>query len=136
MANTVAKDVLLEGDRHAFTRFYAISDGATGDLTDEAVIEMSDLANDPDAVTVQRIWYSCVGCDAKMEWNGLPDRECWTLAEDSDQFDFRSVDGLYNVTDWQGNPGFNDGTIKMTTSGFATAGDAITLYMLLKKEFA
>lgn len=126
MANTVDSQVLVDGARNAVIKVVIISDGASGEETDLAVVDVSTLIPVPTTVTLQKIQYATAGCYATLEWDATADTPIALLAADSEGcIDAKAYGGIHSTAGTGAT-----GDIVVTTSGLGTAGD--TLFMLIE----
>lgn len=132
MANTVTRQVLVDGERNAVVQYYAASDGAAGDLTDSAVVSSIEIDGNPTDPSIVRISGTLVGCSGILEWDANTDVPFLALPPDEAFcFDFESFGGLrHSLISAAGA----NGNILLNTTGFATAGDAIHITVELKKR--
>ncbi len=133
--NTVAITKIIDGARNAVFHIYIKSDGASGDLTDEVLIDpTSDLnpwMDSSPSLTIDQLWYDLSGFDARLEFDYLiDDTAAWVLSGGNGvHMDFGSFGGLKDRS------GTLDGTGKLmiTTSGLAD-GDCGTIVIKVRKD--
>lgn len=136
MANTVDIQKINDSERNAVFKIYIASDGASGDESDTAIVDVSSLnANEhgvsPDNVKINRIHSLLNGFSARLEWDADTDDEILTI-KDSQEFDFD-----YNRSGGLVNPqttGYT-GDITITTEGLASTTDEGTIYLECKKRY-
>lgn len=136
MANTVSITKILDGVRSAVFHIYIKSDGATGDMTDQVIIDPStDLVPALGAIpslSIEQIWYDLSGFDARLEFDYLiEDTAVWTLSGGNGvHMDFSHFGGLKdrsNVLD-------GTGKLMITTNGLTAAGDNGTIIIKVRKD--
>ena len=130
MANTVATQVIHDGTKNAVIKVYLASDGASGELTDQVVVDASTLSGAPTDLTLVKVWAVTVGCSFNREWDATTDVPIWAFpADDHDNVDFECFGGIPN------NAGTGKtGDILLNTAGFTAAGDQITLILYVRKD--
>lgn len=136
MANKVSITKLLDGERSAIFHVYIQSDGVTGDMTDQVLIDPAtsfdpDLAAKP-CLTITELWYDLSGFDARLEFDYLvEDTAAWTLSGGNGiHMDFNCFGGLKdrsNVLD-------GTGKLMITTNGLTAAGDNGTIIIKVRKD--
>lgn len=133
MADTVASQTILDGPFHAVMKFTNISD-STGE-TEVTKVDVSALEPNQNGVactgvTIERIWWQCVGMKVRILWDATTDLLCIELGENqSGDHDYTVFGGLLN------NAGSGKtGDINFTTVG-ASSGDTYTVIMYLRKKF-
>ena len=134
MADAVTSQTLQDGDKVAVMKFTNVSDG-TGESA-VTKVDVSALQTDSQGrictgVTIQKIWWQCIGMKVQILWDATTDQFCIELGENqSGDHDYTTFGGLTN------NAGAGkNGDVKFTTVG-ATAGDTYTVILYLKKEYA
>lgn len=131
MANTVAKQTILDGPRNAVIKVFLASDGAAGELTDEVVVDVSALYGAPAKVHLTRVMHAFRGFDALLEWDATTDKGIMTLTPESgvSEADFRDFGGIPN----DAGTGVT-GDILLTTTGFTASGDTGWLLLEVVKD--
>lgn len=136
MANTISITKILDGPRSAVFHVFIKSDGASGELTDQVLI---DPATDLDPIlgarpslTIEQLWYDLSGFDARLEFDYLiNDTPVWTLsAGNGVHMDFSHFGGLKdrsNVLD-------GTGKLMLTTNYLDAAGDNGTIIIKVRKD--
>ena len=134
MADTVASQTLADGPRFTVLKLTNISDG-TGE---SAVTKVDVSALQPSAdgdtctgVTIERIWWQCIGMKVQILWDATTDLFCIELGENqSGDHDYTKFGGLTN------NSGSGKtGDVNFTTVGH-TDGDTYTVILYLRKNFS
>lgn len=136
MANTVTITKIIDGARSAVFHVFIQSDGASGDLTDQVLIDPSvDL--DPrlgarPGLTIDQLWYDLSGFDARLEFEYLVgDTAVWTLSGGNGvHMDFGQFGGLKD----RSNPLDGTGKLMLTTNGLNAAGDNGTIIIKVRKD--
>ena len=133
MADTVASQTLADGPKTAVLKLTNISDGSG----ESAVTKVDVSALQPSAngdtctgVTIERIWWQCIGMKVQILWDATTDLFCIELGENqSGDHDYTKFGGLTN------NSGSGKtGDLKFTTVGHSS-GDTYTVILYLRKNF-
>jgi hypothetical protein len=133
MADAVATQTLQDGEKIVVQKFTNISDG-TGE---SAVVKVDVSALSSNArgqactgVTIEKIWWQCIGMKVQILWNASSNVFCIELGENqSGNHDYTSFGGLIN------NAGSGkDGDVLFTTVGH-TSADTYTIIMSMRKEY-
>jgi len=133
MADTVATQTLLDGDRLVIQKFTNISDG-TGETAVNKVIVANLAANQfglaCTGVKINKIWATTHGLEVRILWDATTDLFAWMLPQNTNYFmDFESFGGLQN----------NAGTGKTGNVAFTTAdassGDMYTIVLECIKTY-
>jgi len=118
MANTFTKQTLVDGKRNAVIHAYLESDGVTGELSAQTLVDASALSGSPSSIKVKKIQSSLTGFDAKLLWDATTDVPFANLPSGEMDDDWTDVGGIQN------NAGSGvTGDIFITTVGFSAAGD-------------
>ena len=127
MADTVATQTLLDGDRLVIQKFTNISDG-TGETAVNKVI-VANLAPNQfgkacTGVKINRIWANTHGMEVRILWDATTDLLCWMIPQNTTyDMSFDSFGGLQN------NAGTGvTGNVAFTTSD-QSAGDMYTIIL-------
>lgn len=124
MADAVATQVILNGEKNVVLKFTNISDG-----TGESAVTKVAAATYGTTAKIQRIRYSTDGMAVRILWDATADVVCWLIpANQSDTLDFTQFGGLPN----NGGSGVT-GDIQFTTVGH-TSGDTYTIILELSKS--
>ena len=134
MADAVASQTLLDGERLFIAKFTNISDG-TGE-TGVVKIDVSTL--NPNAfslacngVKINKIWSTTHGMEVRILWDATTDVFAWQIPQNSNYLmDFSSFGGLQN----NGGAGVT-GDVLFTTSD-ASSGDMYTIVLECIKTYA
>ena len=134
MADAVASQTLLDGERLFIAKFTNISDG-TGE-TGVVKIDVSTL--NPNAfnlacngVKINKIWSTTHGMEVRILWDASTDVFAWLVPQNTNYLlDFSSFGGLQN----NGGAGVT-GDVLFTTSD-ASSGDMYTIVLECIKTYA
>ena len=133
MADTVATQTLLDGERLVIQKFTNISDG-TGETAVNKVI-VANLAPNSfgvacTGVKINKIWATTHGMEVRILWDATTDLLTWMIPQNTNYFmDFEIFGGLPN------NAGAGKtGNIAFTTSD-ASAGDMYTIVLECIKTY-
>jgi hypothetical protein len=130
MANTVNIQVIEDGPKYAVLKVYLASDGASGELTDQVVVDASTLYGAPTDLTLVALWASTTGAAFNLEWDATADVPILNFPADrAEDFCFKKFGGIPN----DAGAG-KTGDILLNTTGFTAAGDAATLIVHVKKD--
>lgn len=133
MADTVASQTLSDGPKIAVLKLTNISDGTGESAVTKVDVSALQASADGDActgVTIERIWWQCIGMKVQILWDATSDLFCIELGENqSGDHDYTKFGGLTN------NAGSGKtGDVKFTTVGH-TSGDTYTVILYLRKDF-
>ena len=134
MADAVASQTLLDGERLFIAKFTNISDG-TGE---SAVVKIDVSTLNPNAfnlacngVKINKIWSTTHGMEVRILWDATTDVFAWQIPQNSNYLmDFSSFGGLQN----NGGAGVT-GDVLFTTSD-ASSGDMYTIVIECIKTYA
>jgi hypothetical protein len=133
MADAVATQTLIDGDKKVVQKFTNISDGSGESAV--VKVDVSALATNSrgDACTgvvIEKIWWQCIGMKVQILWNASTNVFCIELGENqSGNHDYTEFGGLPN------NAGSGkDGDVLFTTVGH-TSADTYTVIMSMRKEY-
>lgn len=134
MANTVTITNILPGNHRSQYHIFLKSDGASGELTDEVLVDpVNDLGIDKASkIVIEQITYNFSGFDARIEFdNGLvDDNMMWVLPEGGDNhLDFNPWGGLKDFPGLDGS-----GAIQINTTGFTAAGDEGSILLMVRNS--
>ena len=133
MADAVTSQTLFDGPAHAVIKLTNVSDG-TGEsavtTVDVSALESAYNGVACSGVTIERMWWQCIGMKVQILWDATSDAFCIELGENqSGNHDYRSFGGLTN------NAGSGKtGDLKFTTVG-ASSADTYTIILYLRKKF-
>lgn len=127
MANTVTKTSLVDGENVGEMHVYLASDGASGELTDEVVLDASAL-NGATAITeIISVKSSLIGFTARLEFDQTADHPAVVMPEGKEEQSFETAPIV--------NPAGTGttGDVTVTTSGFTASGDVGTIVIKYRK---
>jgi len=133
MADAVASQTLLDGERMAIMKFTNLSDG-TGESkvikVDVSTLTSSASGQACDGVTITKIHASTHGLEVQIYWDATTDVFCWCVPQNSTYtMDFEKFGGLTN------NAGAGKtGDILFSTAD-ASAGDFYTIVLEMVKSY-
>ncbi len=131
MANTITVTKIVDGPRNLALHVYLKSDGASGDLVDEVIIDPIALGLTKDArLTIQSIESALSGFTGLLEFDtGLvDDKMVWVLSEHIGSSSFGLIGGLRDRSGVDGT-----GRLQLTTTGFTDVGDQGSIVITLTK---
>ena len=134
MADAVASQTLLDGERMAIMKFTNLSDG-TGESkvlkVDVSTLTSSASGKACDGVTITKIHASTHGLEVQIYWDATTDVFCWCVPQNSTYtMDFEKFGGLTN------NAGTGvTGDVLFSTAD-ASAGDFYTIVLEMVKSYA
>ena len=117
MANTVTKTSLTDGGHRGVMHIYIASDGSSGELSDEVVLDASALSGATAIKKIYKISSFLVGCSATLEFDATADVPFAVLPEGEAHMD----QCLAPITNSEGSGSTGDVTI--STAGFTASGD-------------
>ena len=134
MADTVASQTLADGPKTAVLKLTNISDGTGESAVTKVDVSALQTSADGDTctgVTLERIWWQCIGMKVQILWDATTDLFCIELGENqSGDHDYTKFGGLTN------NSGSGKtGDVNFTTVGH-TSGDTYTVILYLRKDFS
>ena len=133
MADAVATQTLLDGERMAIMKFTNLSDG-TGESkvlkVDVSTLTSSASGKACDGVTITKIHASTHGLEVQIYWDATTDVFCWCVPQNSTYtMDFEKFGGLTN------NAGTGvTGDVLFSTAD-ASAGDFYTIVLEMVKSY-
>jgi len=133
MADAVATQTLIDGDKKVVQKFTNISDGSGESAV--VKVDVSSLATNSrgDACTgvvIEKIWWQCIGMKVQILFDASTNVFCIELGENqSGNQDYTNFGGLSN------NSGSGKtGDVLFTTVGH-TSADTYTIIMSMRKEY-
>ena len=133
MADAVATQTLIDGDKKVVQKFTNISDGSGESAV--VKVDVSSLATNSrgDACTgvvIEKIWWQCIGMKVQILFDASTNVFCIELGENqSGNQDYTNFGGLPN------NSGSGKtGDVLFTTVGH-TSADTYTIIMAMRKEY-
>lgn len=132
MANTVAIRKIVDGPRNVVIHVYLASDGSSGELTDQVLIDpVVDLGlTVGERMSIECITSSMSGFHARVEFDtGLvDDKMIWVITEHDSIAKFEDIGGLRDKSGSDGT-----GKLQITTTGFTSLGDEGSIIFKVKK---
>jgi hypothetical protein len=133
MADTVASQTLADGPKIVVLKLTNISDGTGESAVTKVDVSALQASADGDTctgVTIERIWWQCIGMKVQILWDASTDLFCIELGENqSGDHDYTKFGGLTN------NSGSGKtGDLNFTTVGHSS-GDTYTVILYLRKKF-
>lgn len=135
MANTVTITKLLDGPRNAAFHIYLKSDGSSGELSSQVLIDpttsVSPALPAGATFTITEIWYSNVGFDSLLSWDASSSTAAWKIpaASDSNHISFDNIGG---IKDRSGSGA--TGKLVISTNGFTEATKEGTMIIKVRKD--
>jgi len=134
MADVVASQTLLDGERLFIGKFTNISDG-TGETAvvkiNPSTLSVNAYGRACNGVKINKIWATTHGMEVRILWDATTDVFAWLIPQNSNYLmDFSSFGGLQN----NGGTGVN-GNVLFTTAD-ASAGDMYTIVIECIKTYA
>ena len=133
MADAVTSQTLADGPKTAVMKFTNVSD--SGGESAVTKVDVSALSASADGVTctgvtIERIWWQCIGMKVQILWDASSDAFCIELGENqSGSHDYSVFGGLTN------NAGSGKtGDLNFTTVG-ASANDTYTVILYMRKQY-
>ena len=133
MADAVTSQTLADGPKTAVMKFTNVSDSSGESAVTK--VDVSALSASADGVTctgvtIERIWWQCIGMKVQILWDASSDAFCIELGENqSGSHDYSVFGGLTN------NAGSGKtGDINFTTVG-ASANDTYTVILYMRKQY-
>jgi len=133
MADAVASQTLLDGERMAIMKFTNLSDG-TGESkvikVDVSALTSSASGQACDGVTITKIHASTHGLEVQIYWDATTDVFCWCVPQNSTYtMDFEKFGGLTN------NAGAGKTGDVLFSTADASAGDFYTIVLEMVKSY-
>lgn len=131
MANTIAIRTHVDGPTSSVIQACFISDGSSGEITNQVVVDVSALTPVPKYVSITKIEYATAGCNVGLKFDATTDTPAWLIPPDSGGcFDFTAFGGIPDKKD----TGYT-GDVIASTAGFTAAGDRAAMMIYVKKHF-
>jgi hypothetical protein len=129
MANTVTIRKLQDGKKNVVLHVYVASDGASGELADQVLADISTFLDTPTKVRLLEIWWALTGFTARLEFDRTADSPLMVLFQgDEGHLSFENIGGIQDT-------GTGDtGDVTVTTTGFTAAGDEGVIILRLAKD--
>jgi hypothetical protein len=134
MADVVASQTLLDGERLFIGKFTNISDG-TGETAvvkiNPSTLSVNAYGRACNGVKINKIWSTTHGMEVRILWDATTDVFAWMIPQNNNYLmDFSSFGGLQN----NGGTGVN-GNVLFTTAD-ASSGDMYTIVIEGIKTYA
>lgn len=135
MSNTVKVKVLESGPRNFVLAVFLQSDGVTGELNAETLLDPVDLGlTRKTRFSIQNIDYNFAGFDATLEFDSgsIDPNFKWALVEGANNpVDFSPYGGILDDSGIDGT-----GKLQITTSGFTSTQDfgSILIKLIRKRD--
>jgi hypothetical protein len=134
MADVVASQTLLDGERLFIGKFTNISDG-TGETAvvkiNPSTLSVNAYGRACNGVKINKIWSTTHGMEVRILWDATTDVFAWMIPQNSNYLmDFSSFGGLQN----NGGTGVN-GNVLFTTAD-VSSGDMYTIVIEGIKTYA
>ena len=134
MADVVASQTLLDGERLFIGKFTNISDG-TGETAvvkiNPSTLSVNAYGRACNGVKINKIWSTTHGMEVRILWDATTDVFAWMIPQNTNYLmDFSSFGGLQN----NGETGVN-GNVLFTTVDMS-AGDMYTIVIECIKTYA
>jgi len=133
MADAVASQTLMDGERMAIMKFTNISDG-TGEnkvlKVDVSALSPSNAGGACDGVTITKIHASTHGMEVQIYWDATTDVLCWQVPQNSQYtWDWEKTGGLTN------NAGSGKTGDVLFSTVDASNGDMYTIVLEMVKHY-
>ena len=133
MADAVTSQTLADGPKTAVMKFTNVSDSSGESAVTKVDVSALSASADGDTctgVTIERIWWQCIGMKVQILWDASSDAFCIELGENqSGSHDYSVFGGLTN------NAGSGKtGDLNFTTVG-ASANDTYTVILYMRKQY-
>ena len=143
MANVVQVTVEQDGPSDTVYSVYLESDGSSGELTNQTIIDPAALLNDSTRpattgfpanaplLNIQQVWYFLSGFDVIVQFGGAVPMKRLLLTPSVDSYqDFRPMGGLADKTPMANSP---NGKLQINTNGFSSQGCFGTIIFKVRK---
>jgi len=133
MVDAVATQTIQDGQKMVVQKFTNVSDGTGEDAVvkvDVSALVANARGDACTGVTIEKIWWQCIGMKVQILFNATTNVFCIELGENqSGHHDYTTFGGLTN------NAGTGkDGDVLFTTVGH-TSADTYTIIMSMRKEY-
>lgn len=133
MANVVTTKQVINGERFVVLAVYLRSDGASGDLENEVLLDpVADLGMTSKArLRIESVMHSFAGFDGVLQFGsgGVDPNWKWVMpAGVGHFFDFSPFSNLFDDSGMDG-----DGKLTMSTEGFESESDQGSMILKLRK---
>jgi hypothetical protein len=133
VADVVASQTIIDGQKTAVLKFTNVSDG--GGEAAVVKVDVSALTALPNGtactgVVIEKIWWQCIGMKVQLLWDATTNLFCIELGENQS--------GHHDYTDFGGFPNNagsgKTGDLLFTTVGH-TSADTYTVILYMRKEY-
>ena len=126
---------LEEGPRNLVLHVFFESDGVSGELDNHVLLPPKDFSPAQEAkptLRIVQVWYALVWFDVVLKFGGIVPRPALVLARDhGPNQDFCHFGGIADTDTVP--PSDNNGSLLVSTNGFAQAGSQGSLILALRK---
>lgn len=135
MPNTVVVRKLLEGGRSAIFSVFIASDGKSGDLTAQTVInpnvDFVPSLGKGMKLNIEKIWFATAGFDVLLSFDSLVDQPVWIIPSGTVAgfIDFSEFGGLQDYSGIDAT-----GKLVVSTQGLSSPSDQGTLIIKVTKS--
>ena len=136
MANIVNVTPIIQGSKRVIYHVYLKSDGASGELDQEILIDPVEdlgLKKYSTHMTLEKVLFHFAGFDARIEFaSGIVDQTIiWVLPEGADaEADFREFGGLKDRSNDPAAPG----KLLISTTGFTSSTDQGSMMLMVRLD--
>lgn len=135
MANKIQVMKIMDGDSHVTLHVYIESDGVSGDLVNQVILDPTTDLTPPmpsmQDLIVKQVWSGLANCSVTLAFNATTPWAFWTLAPTAGvHYDWRFFGGIRDNSD--APMGLDStGELLISTNGFTTtsAKGAFVLWM-------
>ena len=104
MADAVATQIIIDGDRNVVQKFTNVSDGsgeAAVVKVDVSALAANSHGSACTGVVIEEIWWQCIGMKVQILWNATTNVFCIELGENQSGNHNYSTFGGLNKQRWQ-----------------------------------
>lgn len=134
MANTVERQLLVDGPRKVVMQVYLKSDGVSGELNRFDLLTADEVdMEDGGRFSIVEVMYNFAGFDAVLEFDSgmVSQNRKWVLTEGTNaSVNFERFGGLQDDSDALDRTG----TLQITTTGFTSSSDQGSILLILNKK--
>lgn len=128
MANTVNIQTIQDGPKNVVIKVYLASDGATGEIADQVVVDYSALSGTFGDLKLSKLQWDLTGFAVTLEWDATADVPIWNISPGANELCFEEFGGIPNDSG-----AGKTGDIVLSTTGFDTAGDNGSIIIWARK---
>ena len=133
MAHIITPTILLDSPKSAIVHVYIESDGQSGDLVNQVVLDpKTDFVDSPLRIqmSLTQVWFSLAWFDGMLTFDDLVPYPSWMLARDTVGYhDFRFFGGIKDRSSIDGT-----GKVMLSTNGLTPLGNKGTIVMEIRKN--